>query len=464
MTLDPNNKFDNFFPDYSGQNENIIILLNKTSQILCKWFSQAENLGPLPIESNFKYTMPNDTGASLDLLFSEIESLIYNSFNPVHPGSLAHLDPPPLIISILGDLVAAGLNNNLLAHELSPSISLLEESICNWISNKLGFNKSSGGIVASGGTLNNLNALVAARFNSNLISDPNAVFLTSEDAHSSFKKCTSIMGLDDSNLIKVKTDINCSMDLNHLKNTIDRCIQEDKKIFSIVATLGTTIRGAIDPIEDICDICKERNIWLHIDGSIGGIFALTNLSINGINQVCRANSITINPQKILGITKTSSLLIVSDFKKLVNTFTTGLPYIASNNNVLDRGEFGIQGSRPAEIIKLWLGLRFLGLHGMENILKSCIEKRKFFESKLNKNKYDTYSGPLHIISFLPKGMNKIDSENWTLNTRKELMKNNYMLSRPIFKNKYFLRAVLGNYNTNKSHINDLIKLLNSSAL
>ena len=220
MTLD-HNKLDNFFPKYSGQNENIIILLNKTSQIICKWFSEAEDLGPLPIEGNFKCSMPNDFGVSTDLLFSEIENLIFNSFNPVHPGSLAHLDPPPLIISILGDLIAAGLNNNLLADELSPSISLLEESICNWISNKLGFNESSGGIVASGGTLNNLNSLVAARFNAGLISDPNAVFITSEDAHSSFKKCTRIMGLDEKNLIKVKTDHKGSMDLNHLKSTID---------------------------------------------------------------------------------------------------------------------------------------------------------------------------------------------------------------------------------------------------
>ena len=84
-----------------------------------------------------------------------------------------------------------------------------------------------------------------------------------------------------------------------------------------------------------------------------------------------------------------------------------------------------------------------------------------YNKNLNSEKYEIYSGPLHIISFLPKGMNIKDSNSWTLNTRIKLLKNNFMLSRPEFKGKYFLRAVLGNYNTSDSHIVDLVKILNS---
>ncbi len=460
MIEDSNYKKGNLFPSYLGSNDNLLTLLNKTSQILCNWFSDAEKLGPLPIDINFKCSVPDEFGNSTDVLFSEIESLIYSSFNPIHPGSLAHLDPPPLIISILGDLIAAGLNNNLLAHELSPSVSLLEESVCKWFSKKLGFTESAGGIAASGGTLSNLNALVAARNYAGLETDQNAVFLTSEDAHSSFIKCSQIMGLGKNNLIKVKTDNNGCMDIIDLKKTIDKCYEEGKKIFSIVATLGTTIRGAIDPIDYISRICKERNIWLHIDGSIGGIFAITKIPIKGISNVNYANSITINPQKILGITKTSSILIVSDIEVLKNTFATGLPYLSCESNIINRGELGIQGSRPAEVIKLWLGLRFLGMQGIEDVLSSSIERRIFLEKNLNTEKYLICSGPLHIISFLPKGMNKNESDVWTLNKKISLMNNNFMLSRPVFKNKFFLRAVLGNYNTSEFHINELLKLLN----
>lgn len=145
---------------------------------------------------------------------------------------------------------------------------------------------------------------------------------------------------------------------------------------------------------------------------------------------------------------------------LEKTFHTGLPYVSSNDKFINRGELGIQGSRPAEIIKLWLGLRFIGMQGIEKILLSAIEKRKFFEKNLNTNKYEIYSGPLHIISFLPIGMNNKESELWTLNIRNELFKKNFMLSRPLLNKKYLLRAVFGNYNTNFDYINELLGLIN----
>ena len=459
MTEDLISKKDIYFPSYLGTNDNLITLLNRTSQILCEWFSKAEKYGPLPFDENFECIMPDEDGKSTEDLFYEIKVLLNNSFNPVHPGSLAHLDPPPLIFSILGDLIAAGLNNNLLAYELSPSVTLLEDSLCKWFAKKLGFNDSSGGIAASGGTLSNLNALIAARHNAGLGSDPNSVLLVSEDAHSSFIKCTRIMGLDEANLVRIKTNNNGCIDIQNLKMTLDKCSIDNKKIFAIVATLGTTIRGAIDPIKDISEICKEKGIWLHIDGSIGGIFALTSFPTEGLNNINQANSITINPQKIIGITKTSSLLLVSNMRTLENTFTTGLPYLSSKENIINRGEIGIQGSRPAEVIKLWLGLRFLGLNGIENILESSIKRKEFFIKNINKAKFDIYSGPLHIVSFLPRGFKLKDSDVWTQYKINELRKNNFMLSRPKFKGRYYLRAVMGNYNTKESHIEELLRLL-----
>ncbi len=461
MIEDLINDKDIYFPSYIGTNDKLITLLNRASQTLCDWFSKADKNGPLPFDDNFKCIMPEEDGNSEEDLFSDIESLLNNSFNPVHPGSLAHLDPPPLIFSILGDLIAAGLNNNLLAYELSPSVTLLEESLCKWFAKKIGFNDFSGGIAASGGTLSNLNALIAARNNAGLGSNSNSVLIVSEDAHSSFIKCIRIMGLDATNLVRIKTDNQGRMDINNLRKSIDKCLIENKKIFAIVATLGTTVRGAIDPIKEISEICNERNIWLHIDGSIGGIFAITSIPIEGLNYINQANSITINPQKIIGITKTSSLLLVSNMTTLKNTFSTGLPYISSKEDITNRGELGIQGSRPAEVIKLWLGLRFLGLHGIEDILKSSVKRKDFFIENIDNNKFEIYSGPLHIVSFLPKGLTTKDTDFWTQTKVNELMKNNFMLSRPMFKGKYLLRVVMGNYNTNYSHIKDLLKFLNA---
>ena len=99
------------------------------------------------------------------------------------------------------------------------------------------------------------------------------------------------------------------MDMIELKKTVDKCSIEGKRIFAIVATLGTTVRGAIDPIDIIGRICNGRNIWLHIDGSIGGIFSITNLPINGIINVHLANSITINPVSYTHLTLPTKLAV-----------------------------------------------------------------------------------------------------------------------------------------------------------
>ena len=65
------------------------------------------------------------------------------------------------------------------------------------------------------------------------------------------------------------------------------------------------------------------------------------------------------------------------------------------------------------------------------------------------------------ISFLPKGIAPKDTDLWTKTKVNELIKNNFMLSRPKFKGKYFLRVVMGNYNTNEFHIEELLKFLDS---
>jgi len=463
MTEKTTNEDINYFPSINGNNEELLNLLIKTSELLCKWYSDTNKQSPLPVNNKFNVSYPLKNGSNVDNLLEEIEELIYTSFCPSHPGSLAHLDPPPLTISIIGDLIASGLNNNLLAEELSPSISKLENDICEWLSKKIGFNEDSGGIAASGGTLNNLNALVTAKYCSGLTYNNEAVLIISEDAHVSFKKCSKILGIQDENIFLVHTDKNGSMHFPSFIKLINSLTARGKEIFAVVATFGTTIRGALDPLNEIGNICKERKIWFHIDASIGGIFLITDNKFDNIHDFNfkNANSITINPQKLIGIAKTSSLLLVSDINTLKNTFQTGLPYIDSSDDVINRGELGIQGSRPAEIIKLWLGLRFLGLEGIEKILKESLLKKSIFVEKLDEYKFEIYSGPLHIVSFLPKELNAEESNKWTLKAKKLLLEKNYMISRPFYKGKYYLRIVFGNFNTTSLHISEIANFLNN---
>ena len=106
-------------------------------------------------------------------------------------------------------------------------------------------------------------------------------------------------------------------------------------------------------------------------------------------------------------------------------------------------------------------MRFLGIEGIENILNESILKKSIFIEKLDVNKFEIYSGPLHIVSFLPKRMSIEESNNWTLKAKELLLEENYMISRPFYKGKYYLRIVFGNFNTNALHISELINFLNN---
>ena len=106
-------------------------------------------------------------------------------------------------------------------------------------------------------------------------------------------------------------------------------------------------------------------------------------------------------------------------------------------------------------------MRFLGIQGIEKILKESLFKKLIFIEKLDENKFQIFSGPLHIVSFLPKGMDAEESNKWTLKVKDLLIKKNYMISRPFYKGQYYLRVVFGNLNTTIQHISELTNLINN---
>lgn len=93
---------------------------------------------------------------------------------------------------------------------------------------------------------------------------------TSEDAHYSSGKLASFMGLGSDNVYKVKTCNRGKMIVEHLESEVLRVKAEGAVPFMVVATAGTTVLGAFDPIDQIADVCKKHDMWLHIDAAWGG--------------------------------------------------------------------------------------------------------------------------------------------------------------------------------------------------
>jgi len=438
-------------------------LLLEASSNLCDWFADTSNQFPIPESFDLPEISPEIDGVSNKVLLKDLQVLMNGSFRPSHPGSLAHLDPPPLSASIVGELICSGLNNNLLAEELSPSLSSLERNLCKWFCKKLGLGNLSGGVAASGGSLSNLMALVMARNIAGLESDPNAIFFASDDCHVSFTKAARIMGLKEDSFQKIPTDEKGVLDISCLSSRLKKIKAEEKKCFAVVATLGTTVRGAIDPVSEIAKLCQKEKIWLHVDGAIGGVYGLSKITSEIAKGLGSADSITINPQKLLGIAKTSSLLLVGNQNHLSSTFSTGLPYAEPvSGNEFHGGELGIQGTRSAESLKLWIGLRQLGEKGIEKILSDSIKRRTYLESMIDSSKYKTISGPLHLLALTPTNYSASQASDWSIKTRNSLLKNKFMLSRPFYEDRYYLKVVLGNPNTKFDDLKLLANLINDS--
>ncbi len=439
------------------------LLLGEASSNLCDWFAQSGRNGPLPDSFLMPEVAPQLNGVSSKELLADLQLVMDGSYRPAHPGALAHLDPPPLTASIVGELICAGLNNNLLAEELSPSLTSLERQLCEWFGRKLGLKDGSGGVAASGGSLSNLMALVIARHNAGLENDPSAVFFASDDSHVSLSKAVGIMGLKQDALQRIPTDEEGKLNTKNLYSTIKKIDSENRKCFGVVATAGTTVRGAIDPIDEIAKFCKREKLWLHVDGSIGGTFGLSGLTSSLINGTSFANSITVNPQKLLGIAKASSLLLVSEKSVLSSVFSTGLPYAEPlSGNDSHGGELGIQGTRSAEVLKLWIGLRQLGEKGIESLLLESVRRRCYLESKIDLSKFKVITGSLHVLAFTPKDYNFKEGSEWAVKTRNYLLSKNFMLSRPLYKGRYYLKAVLGNPHTKLDDLELLSELINES--
>ena len=403
---------------------------------------------------------PNAEPADLDTLLHDLQVVMDGAFQPSHPGSLAHLDPPPLTASIAAELVCAGLNNNLLADELSPGLSSLEQELCRWFCQRLGLPKGAGGVMASGGTLSNLMALVTARASGQGLGD--GVVLCSRDSHVSLVKAARVMGLADDALVFLPTDDDGQLCLAAVEQKLDQLRRLQRPCLAVVATAGTTVLGAIDPLPQLADLCRQHNVWLHVDAAIGGVFALSAAHSSLMRGLNKADSITLNPQKLLGITKASSLLLLRDGHQLSTTFGTGLPYMQQPTSEHHGGEVGLQGTRPAEVLKLWLGLRQLGEVGIDTVLSNALERRKAFAGQLDANRLTLLPGELHIQAFRCKHSDSARCKAWSDHLRQQLLTAGYMLSRPLHQDRFCLKGVFGNPHTTPEHLSELAQLINRS--
>jgi len=457
-------------PDNSNRKQVEKLIENVTSQLL-DLLSNAEQKPTYPKFKQFDYShfQIQNTPQPENKIHSSLQELYDLSMNSANPKYIGHMDSIPTLWSVIGDYIASAINNNLLSLEMSPFLTQLEYSLTKQFANIFELPETSGGVMLSGGTLSNVQALLVARNtqlnikNGNIFSlKKEPVIFTSEHSHSSIQKAGMMIGIGTENVIKIKTDKNSKIDVEELETQIKEQVSLGKQPFAIVATAGTTVSGNIDPLKKISEIAKQYNLWLHIDAIYGGAVMFSEKYKYLLNGIEQANSISFNPQKWLYVSKTSSMVLFRDFNKMIDNFRISAPYMKEQNAYINLGEINIQGSKYAEILKLWLSLQSLGKKGYSELINYSFYLTKKFEQKISKRPFLelTSKSEMNILCFrgAPNYLASEKFDKWNENLQLYLLnQTDFFLSLPKYKNNLWLRAVLLNPFLTSEHIENLFE-------
>ena len=430
-----NNLLNQFISPYGSNRLLVEQTIQKVTTQLLDFLTNAGNKPTNPAlqlfdTNHFKIPDFSQTETEIKISLQEFFDL---SINPANPKYIGHMDSMPTLWAIIGDYVASALNNNLLSLEMSPFITQLEYSMTRQFAELFGLPNSAGGVMLSGGTLSNLQALLVARNTKLKIKNGNVfslkkepVIFTSEHSHASIQKIGMMIGIGTENVVKIKADGNSKLDITDLAFQIKEQITLGKLPFAIVATAGTTVSGNIDPLKEISKIANKYDLWLHVDAIYGGAVVFSDTYKYLLNGIENANSISFNPQKWMYVAKTCSMVLFRDFDKMVENFRVSAPYMKEQNSYINLGEINVQGTKYAEVVKLWLSLLSLGKSGYSQLIDfSFMLTDKFVSEVLKRCYLKLVSQPeMNLICFRgePAYLNANEFYNWNERLQNYLIK------------------------------------------
>ena len=324
-------------------------------------FDTARDIEP-PISPELLATLDlplPEVGIDVVEALDEAAEALDQSLAQSRPRYLAYIGSSGLEIGALADLLAHSYDPNLALH--AGAATLIEAQALRWTAEFVGF-PAAGGSFTSGGTVSNVTALAAARERAvpgsrKRGTPPGAVVYCSSDAHYSNVRAVELLGIGSDNVRDVPIDEHRRMRPDALAEMIRADLAAGRTPIAVVATAGTTLTGAIDPLDAIADICAEHGIWMHVDGAYG--LPAASVMPERFAGLERADSVTVDAHKWMFVPKACGIVMVRDESALAAAFGHETSYIPGTRNAVD---VTLEYSRPLRALKLWLAFR---VHGAE---------------------------------------------------------------------------------------------------
>lgn len=300
-----------------------------------------------------------------------------------HPRFFAYFPANSSPPSVLAEMATATLAAQCMLWQTSPAATELETRVLDWIRRLTGVPDGFAGVIQDTASSATLCALLVGReratgWRSNedgLAGLPPVTAYASEQAHSSVEKAATIAGIGRRNLRAIEVDASYAMRPTALEAAIAEDRAAGRTPAAVVATLGTTGVGAVDPLRPIGEICARHGIYLHVDAAWAGSALLLPEQRGMIEGIELADSIAINPHKWLLTNFDCTAHLVRDPASLVRTFSVLPAYLQSRETglVIDYRDWGIPLGRRFRALKLWFVLRSYGAEALRAMLRRHIE-------------------------------------------------------------------------------------------
>ncbi len=360
------------------------------------------------------------------------------------------------LAGLAGEIIANLSNTSMYTYELAPLATLIEQTIISRVGEIIGF-PQSGGSLTTGGSNGNMLGILCARqamiptSTHKRFDGREMVIFVSEEAHYSVLMAANVLGIGHRNVIKVSCDDEGRMKPSSLEDEIIFAKKEGRTPFCVVATAGTTVRGAFDPIRELADIAHREGLWYHIDAAWGGSCLFSN-ELNSLMSGCElADSICWDAHKMLGMPLICSLFIVKDKSILGRVCAHGesAHYLFhSDSEEVDLGRYSLQCGRRNDALKLWLAWREKGDAGWAKIVENYFSLANHLEQRVNQEASLTMMSTRQwtniCFRFDPQQEN-VDLNALNAEIRDRIMKGGkFMFSRANIGDDVILRLVISN--------------------
>jgi aromatic-L-amino-acid/L-tryptophan decarboxylase len=349
-----------------------------------------------------------DPSAVLEHVFRE---LVDNGFHVPSAHYFGLMNPTPTYMGFLAEALVAALNPQLATLARSQLASKIELETIRWMAERVGWGSDFGGTFTSGGNEANFTGLalaLAAHFpdaiEEGVISiGGQPVLYASSESHHSLDKSAGLLGMGRKALRRVAVNDRLQLDPSLLEEAIQGDLGWGRKPFCVVATAGTTSSGIVDDLVTIAEVCRRRNLWLHVDGAYGASLVFSDQHRALVPGLELADSITIDPHKWLAVPFAAGVILTRHPRTLEQAFSIASPYMpkAAEARLPDNAGISTQWTRRMNSLKLWLTLRVHGRKAYEEHIDRQLQLARSFAAWVENSSHFELAAPttLTIVNF-----------------------------------------------------------------